>query len=378
MKILLCNDTATKSHIGCQAVSDAHARLLGRAGHTVTQRYFVNELRPHARKNLDDTVAVLESQSAIMAHLAEADALVVNGEGTLHHGNGLEYIALIAIAQRLGKATLLVNALFQEMAVPTEALAKLDAFFVRDPRSYAYVQSMGLSCVQAPDSIIAAAFDETPRRDVRGATLVTDWVKARDSDTGDTCTRFMVEADPLAPPHFYPLHTEAARTDWQNAVADVGTAGRVLSARYHGLYLATLAGVPFVPLASNSWKMDAFIEAWDLPVKPCTDLLSLRAQLQRLEDQRPAFQTAQARLLEMRNLPIFQVLGTGKDSTEDDEVARLHSQVATRHSALAAEALAIAKRRFREASGRVEALTGRPPKPASGSGLGRLMRRLKR
>lgn len=377
MKVLLCNDTATKSHIGCQAVSDAHARLLGREGHTVTHRYFVNELRPHARKDLSNTVAVLESQDAIMAHLAEADALVVNGEGTLHHGNGLEYIALIAIAQRLGKATLLVNALFQEMALPKDALSKLDAFFVRDPRSYAYVQSMGLPCAQAPDSIIAAAFDDTPRRDMRGATLVTDWVKARDADTGVTCARFMAEADPLAPPHFYPLHTEVARTDWQGAVADVGTAGLVVSARYHGLYLATLAGVPFVPLASNSWKMNAFTEAWDLPVKPCADLVSLRAQLPRLEDQRPVFQAAQARLLEKRNLPIFEVLGTGNDSTEADEVARLHSQIATRHTALAAEARAIAKRRFREASGRVEALTGKPPKPAAGSGFGRLVRRLK-
>ncbi|MEM7530438.1 MAG: hypothetical protein AAF416_22855, partial [Pseudomonadota bacterium] len=200
MKILLANDTATKSHIGCQAVSDAHARLLGRAGHRVTCRLFVNALRGFARGSFAETVGTLERQEALMAQLDAADALVVNGEGTLHHGNGIPWLALLALAQQRGKATLLVNALYQEMSVGTDVLARLDAFFVRDPLSAAYVKGLGIGCREAPDSIVAARFSESPRITFDGGLVVTDWVKKRDGDVGAAMTALMADPSSEAPP----------------------------------------------------------------------------------------------------------------------------------------------------------------------------------
>ncbi|MEM9761193.1 MAG: polysaccharide pyruvyl transferase family protein [Pseudomonadota bacterium] len=350
MKILLANDTGTKAHIGCQAVSDAHARLLGRAGHRVVHRCFVNELRSFARDSLERTVRALERSDALMDRLDAADAVVVNGEGTLHHDNGIEWLALLALAQRRGKATLLVNALYQEMSVDTAVLAKLDAFFVRDPRSAAYVAGIGISCRVAPDSIVAAGFHDTPRIDFGGGLVVTDWVKKRDPDVGAALIALMMEQPADAPAGFYPLHDGTARAAWSRARADVATAKGVVTGRYHGLYLALLAGVPAVPMASNSWKVDAFLEAWRLPLRPCNDLQGARAALAGLDESRSAFRDAAARLRDAGEPPIFDVLGRGDDeSNEERERAVLREDIAGRSAAIAAEARAVAKRRLREA-----------------------------
>lgn len=38
MRILLLNETGTWPHVGCLAVADAHARMLGSMGHVVARR----------------------------------------------------------------------------------------------------------------------------------------------------------------------------------------------------------------------------------------------------------------------------------------------------------------------------------------------------
>jgi len=261
MKVMLCNDTGTKSHVGCQAVSDAHARMLGRMGHIVHHRYFVNELAGHARPGLAETVAALERDDKVMETLNRSDAVIVNGEGTLHHGRGLEYVALLVLAKRLGKAALLVNALFQEMEADAEALNSLDAFFVRDTLSEAYARARGIRCAHAPDSILAAGFTPTPRPDFHGDLVVTDWHKSRDGDIGAASISFLADAPNDAPYRFFPLHARQARGQWAGAMSAMGTSRLVVTARHHGVYLALMAGVPFVPLESNSWKIRATVES---------------------------------------------------------------------------------------------------------------------
>ncbi|MEM7530313.1 MAG: polysaccharide pyruvyl transferase family protein, partial [Pseudomonadota bacterium] len=287
--------------------------------------------------------------------------------------NGIPWLALLALAQQRGKATLLVNALYQEMSVGTDVLARLDAFFVRDPLSAAYVKRLGIECREAPDSIVAARFSEPPRITFDGGLVVTDWVKKRDGDVGAAMTALMADPSSEAPPSFYPLHSETARTAWDRACADIATAGAVISGRYHGLYLALLAGVPVVPMASNSWKVDAFVKAWGLPVGPCADARAARAAL---KGQETEFRDAAERMAAARTLPIFDVLGQGSEDTDETrEVARLRSDVAGQPDALAADALTVAKRRLREAAMRVDLLSGKVPGRARGP-FGRILRRL--
>lgn len=88
--------------------------MLGNAGHAVVERFFLGELRRFI--NNDDEKMAIESVLAdadMRERLERCDAVVVNGEGTLHHGFGTEYLAVLGAAQQLGKASLIVNAVFE-------------------------------------------------------------------------------------------------------------------------------------------------------------------------------------------------------------------------------------------------------------------------
>ena len=359
MKILLCNDTGTKSHIGCQAVSDSHARMLGRMGHTVLYRYFVNKLADHARPTLAETVVALERDGKLMERLSQCDAVIVNGEGTLHHNRGLEYIALLMLAKRQGKATLLVNALIQEMEADLDVLNSLDAFYVRDTLSEAYVKARGIRCSHAPDSILAAKFSTGSKLDFHGDLVVTDWHKSRDSDVGVTSSRLLVDAHAQERRQFFPLHAPGASKHWSEAVAAIRTSCMVVSARHHGIYLAMMAGVPVIPLESNSWKIRALVEMHALPTITNGDYSSVIAQIRDNGANTTALSEAKKRLMDKLPLPIFDVLGRGdEDTSEDLEVARLHEQIATRTGAKRRDKVIMAKRRCKEMTMRWQAHIG--------------------
>src|SRR5580704_11877828 len=115
MRILLSNDTGLASHVGCIAVSDAHARMLGRAGHQVAIRHFLGSLIRFRGADAKVGVRSILEDPSLAEQLSAVDAVVVNGEGSIHHGAGTEYLALLGAAQDLGKATLLVNAVFQDV-----------------------------------------------------------------------------------------------------------------------------------------------------------------------------------------------------------------------------------------------------------------------
>ena len=108
MRILLANETGSVPHLGCRAVADGHARLLGRAGHAVADRLFLNALRGHEVGDDRDVVAAIERDTHLMGRVAAVDAVVVNGEGTIHHGAGRGWLGLLQAAQNMGKLTLIV------------------------------------------------------------------------------------------------------------------------------------------------------------------------------------------------------------------------------------------------------------------------------
>jgi len=171
MRIMRVNDTANEPHLGCQAVSDAHARMLGAAGHCVVERFFLRELQRFG--GLDESAArrrVLDDE-IMAACLDRVDAVVVNGEGTLHHGRGSEYYALLGAAQQLGKATLIVNGVFEANAGWHRVLSRLDDFCVRDARSLAAARAAGVRCRLVPDSMLRRSLQRAPAMSTRRTRL---------------------------------------------------------------------------------------------------------------------------------------------------------------------------------------------------------------
>lgn len=354
MKVMICNDTATKSHVGCRAVSDAHARMLGRLGHKVAARFFVNEIRTDGVDRFDDIVTVVERDERFMAALETVDAVIVNGEGTIHHGSGLALLAALRIAKRRGKATLLVNCLLQDVPVDSEVIDAFDHLSVREVRSFDYARSRGIRCVMTFDSIVAARFVAAPS-DLGGKIVVTDWTAKNNPGAGEASMRLAASTDLGADIALFEVHGARGSLDaWPAAVSALAAARAVVSSRHHGVYLAGLAGVPFIALRGRTWKGEGLIESLGggLPMAARYD--ELREAIDRIDDCRPAYSAAFRKLADAADLQHFHILGKGDDSTEDAEVAQLRRDVEARPDLCAIDDKNVRSRRKQEAGWRKE------------------------
>src|SRR5690348_10486304 len=268
MKVLLANDTGQVAHAGCQAVSDGHARLLGSAGHEVIHRVFRNELKIHAAAEDEQVVRNIEADEPLMAKIASADAVVVNGEGTIHHGAGRDLLGLLAVAQKAGKPTLLVNAVFQEVEGFDDTLRRLDDFVVREPRSQSYAESRGFAARVVPDSYFAARFVPAEGEEgFAGLDVVTDFHPAR-RDVAEVLGAYAEQRQAAT----LPLRGPETMRTWSSLPGAIRRSNALITGRHHGVCLAIVARVPFVALGSNTYKIEGMLEMLGLTRLYCETL----------------------------------------------------------------------------------------------------------
>ena len=322
MKVLLANDTGQVAHAGCQAVSDGHARLLGRAGHRVIHRVFRNELKVHAAKTDQEIVANIESDEPLMARIASVDAVVVNGEGTIHHGAGRDLLGLIAAAQKAGKPTLLVNAVFQEVEGFDEALRRLDDFVVREPRSQAYAKSRGFNARVVPDSYFAARFDGPGKEGFAGRDVITDFHPAR-TDVAAVLRTYAEEQQAKS----LPLRGSETMQTWSGLPETIRHSRALITGRHHGVCLAIVARVPFVALGSNTYKIEGMLETLGLERLYCETLEDVYNARAYATDHADIFAQLLERLTGGEELSTFRALGRDGADREAAEVQRLKEDV---------------------------------------------------
>lgn len=256
MKIALFNDTGHYPHVGCRAVSSGLARMLDRCGVEVAYRSFYGEWRELGHE--DPATALLAFNASLLPESFQGlDAVIVNGEGTIHHGRGRHLLAVLAGAQALGIPTLLVNAVVQALdETDLDVLRGLHDLAVRDAASSAYLTAHDITHRVVLDAVLEAAFVDEPSVNASGKVLVTDahggrpevgrWLQA---------LRERLGAKALD----YPLAGRVPADRWAHAVADVRSARLVVTGRHHGIYLALIAGVPVVACGSNTWKIEGLL-----------------------------------------------------------------------------------------------------------------------
>jgi polysaccharide pyruvyl transferase WcaK-like protein len=322
MKVLLANDTGQVAHAGCQAVSDGHARLLGRAGHQVIHRVFRNELKIHAAVEDEQIIRNIESDEPLMAKVASADAVVVNGEGTIHHGAGRDLLGLLAAAQRAGKPTLLVNAVFQEVEGFDDTLRRLDDFVVREPRSQAYAASRGFTARVVPDSYFAARFDSPGIDGYAGRDVITDFHPAR-TDVAAVLRAYAEEQGAQS----LPLRGAETMQTWSSLPETIRRSRALITGRHHGICLAIVARVPFVALGSNTYKIEGMLEMLGLERLYCETLEEVYAARTYAEERADTFAHLLERVTGGEPLSTFRALGRGGPDREAAEVQRLREDV---------------------------------------------------
>ena len=174
LAIALFNDTGDNAHVGCLAVSEAHRHMLRRAGAHVRHAYFCCEWHPLGAGGLAEGIDAALANDVLRGAFDDVDAVVVNGEGTVHHGYGRHLIAILGAAQRLGIPTFLVNAVLQDCGDAREVLSSLDDCTVRDGCTSRYLETLGVRHRLIPDSFFEAPFVGVPIHDFAGKLVVTD------------------------------------------------------------------------------------------------------------------------------------------------------------------------------------------------------------
>lgn len=324
MRVALFNDTAVAPHMGCQAVSDAHARMLGRQGHMVVYRGFVTQFRKIGR--LEENEAILKALENARLHkvLNNCDVVIVNGEGTIHHHGGQHLLAILGAAQELGKPTLLVNSVFEATTGFDSVLRRLEDFTVRDRLSELHAKERGISCRLVWDSSLEASYSSEVSDRSTGKTIITDWHGTRSEDTGDLLRRFC--DNPVGDVEYVPLQHARAYETWASGPSVFRSAKQVITGRHHGCYFCIKGRQVFIPLGSNTFKIEGLVEMSGVPIPIPSTWSQLCEALEWLSKSADLYDRLFDKAEEQLPLSTFRVLGQGTDSDEATELSRLQRQ----------------------------------------------------
>lgn len=270
MKVVILNDTAPDMHHGCTRVMRLLTEGLLRHGMTIMARSPVHH--------------DWETDQTICDALARADLIVINGEGTLHHGKPTA-ARLLRVTEVAGDVPVaLVNALYQDNPRDwAKWLNRLSYISTRDSRSADAIAAVtGRRPVVVPDLTLSARIGPTSRT---AAVVYGDSVKRDVSDAlalrahrhqhpfvpslsalkrmkGSTALGRRIRGWWMAR---HMARTLAAHPTMRLCPTEAAYADRIASTslhvtgRFHGVCYAMAAGVPFLAVASNSWKIEALV-----------------------------------------------------------------------------------------------------------------------
>jgi len=257
------NDTST-GHAGSVAASQSILGVLRRAGVQVVYRHPVGSCS--LPKWLEGW-----SQSRIEKHLhcdPRSLLVVCHGEGTLHKAyqgpaapRASWLLSQLRGAAEAGLRVAVLNALLG--ARSGEALCDM-ATNRRAPTLVTVREPMSLKTLgQAPDCVLLADSCADPRVWEGGEPLF--------------------ELPPIVRGFTHPSSQRSNVLDkhdyvrfglfqrFRDVVATLRTCSCYLTGQHHGVYAAGLAGIPFVPVPSNSHKIEALIQWSGLPIRIARD-----------------------------------------------------------------------------------------------------------
>lgn len=270
--VYLVNDTRSSWHTGSDAVMHTLERLCEEAGLRIVGRH------PVSVEQLPDD-------------MDQADLVLVNGEGTPHHGNGGHLMEALRQAQERGQRTALVNSVWHHPGgVPLRwsvTLAACNLLIARDPLSASAMKGHGGEPSLMPDLSLECRKDG---RRCFGVFPLTDESKVI---AGLVRAHWAGEVYSLASSRRHSIWQ--VRRFWQAVVdmrCDAAPPVAYVTSEHHGCYAAILAGVPFVPIPSNSWKIEGLC-AWPTktpyPIGVCHSMDDVRRGVEQARTRREQY-----------------------------------------------------------------------------------------
>ena len=204
MNILLLNDTS-HYHNGCVAVMETIRRKL--------------------------------SRYVLVDSYEEADAIVINGEGTMHHGGGSKFMEVLNRAVIDRKRTYLINTVWASMPEAWRYLLhSFSQIYTRETLSQKEITAFGTDAIVYLDQSYYADIPDGDFRDFKGETATGDYFQ-----------------------HTAPCDLHLKRDSWGYIVRSLRTASLYITGRHHGVYAACKARCPFVAYKHNCHKIEGLL-----------------------------------------------------------------------------------------------------------------------
>jgi len=221
-KVVFIGDTSLGSpHFGCQLVGQTFREQFSRTG-----LHLIASL-PYDFYNFPGVKKILK----------EADLIVINGEGSIHHGR---YHHLIELASEYPCA--LVNCVYQENPVWPE-LKEFLYISARESLSANEIHSQGINCHVVPDVLFASS-------------LLNSFVckeATKEYGVTDSAQKTIYQLGP------FKLRLRLGLSPKQKMVADylnfLCLHKSLCIGRFHAAIAASVLGIPFSTWDSNTWKM---------------------------------------------------------------------------------------------------------------------------
>lgn len=277
IKAALLNDTSTTNHFGCQRV----VRILEKHANA-------NSIRISARAGLK---AKWWLDPGLLKGIGEADVIVINGEGTLHHGSvhGENLLKITEHEAARGKPIVLLNAIYQENPPEWKKyLEKLSFISARDSRSAASISELiGREVEWMHDLSLAEEIEPVGGAEICPPIIVGDSVLGSQRQALiDLSARHRdvlfcpITTTIMGKKPYQPIVVKTARAALRYAhaglfrlfhrnayfprneksyIQHIYGSPLHLTGRFHAICISLAAGIPFVGLDSNSWKVEMLI-----------------------------------------------------------------------------------------------------------------------
>jgi hypothetical protein len=296
-KAVILNDTRGDAHFGCERVMCMIENLLTDRGIDVIATSIIRNDWENDRCFLD--------------RMEKSDLILVNGEGTLHHGTKYgERLLRVAIhPSREGKKLALVNALYEENpAFWGEYLSRFDVLAARDAESQQEIERACLkSALFCPDLSLSSGFiSPSAPSTVRSLLTIGDSVRKETTSALKSLANVVPEARYLSIlsqlknprshasfPHrairgvYSGVYNRMARLDKRlimpktqdDFITWLYRSSLHVTGRFHGICLCLATETPFLAVKSNSRKIESLLDFFGLGRDRLVDVETAKSML---------------------------------------------------------------------------------------------------
>lgn len=257
-KIYLLNDTSREiGHIGC----------------TQTISNILSACEDHNMEVIFRDMIVSGDFDSIdfRKKIAECDALLVNGEGTLHHNAANSLFLKCLIAKEEGKSVFLINSVWQENNLTRKYVDIFDLIYVRETLSEAAIREDGRHIVSVvPDMIFYSSTDIVTKSIGIGGIVIDSVIGEISKELAEFSVSEKLPFYFMGQWHknnFFKKNRWFFILPWRmkgkkviGNIAEISDREYVITGRYHGACLAMIVGVPFIAVSSNTHKIQGIIK----------------------------------------------------------------------------------------------------------------------